>query len=420
MSTANYYYSTQKVHVPTEVFQGSLQTDVAIVGGGLTGASAALHLAEQGYGVALLEARDIAWGASGRNGGQILPGLAIPQHRLRQLVGEQDARRIWDFSLEAVALLKARVERHCIPCDLRWGYLHAAIKPRQVNELGEWQSELAQVGHVTQLLQGEALRAELNSPGYLAGLFDPTGGHLHPLNYTLGLANAAQDAGARLFSGSPVTRVRTGDPLLIETPQGHLRARYLLLCGNAYLGDLMPPIRSYVMPVGTYILASQPLPEALARQIIRHDYAVSDLNFVLDYFRLSSDHRLLFGGRVSYSTVPPPRLGDTLLARLRRVFPQLYEARADFVWGGNVGITRNRAPHFGRLAPNIYFAHGYSGHGVALTGMAGKLLAEVVAGQAERFDVFARIPHRPFPGGRALRLAALLLGTTYYRLRDLL
>ena len=420
MTLGNYYHATRRVDLTTTPLDGDFTADVAIIGGGITGVSAALHLAERGYSVALLEAGDtIGWGASGRNGGQALPGFGASQSKLKSLVGPARAEQLWRLSLEAVDLLRAQIQRFGIPADYTPGYLHAAIKPRQVRELEETQAELARYGApVGRILKGEELRARLASPRYIAALEDSLSGHLHPFNYTLGLARAAQAAGARLFTGTNVDRVEPGNTLRLHTPRGTVSAAFLLVAGGAYLGGLMAPLVGTIMPVGTYIIATEP--RADAASLIPGNEAVCDLNFALDYFRRSADDRILFGGRVSYSTLPPASLEASMLARARRVFPQLANARAEYLWGGNVDITRNRAPQFGRLAPNILYAHGFSGHGVALTGLAGKLAAEAIAGQAERFDIFTAIPHANFPGGRRLRVPALLLATSYYRLRDML
>jgi len=415
----NYYEATRRVALKTSPLDGDISVDVAIIGGGITGVSAALHLAERGYNVALLEAEHIGWGASGRNGGQALPGFGASESKVKALVGAERAKKLWDMSIEAVDLLHAQIQRFGIPCDPVIGYLHAAVKPRHVRELRESQEELAALGApVGRILEGEELRARLASPKYLAALEDSVAGHIHPLNYTLGLAKAAQAAGAKLYSQSRVTRVEPGIKVVIHTASGKISADFLLISGGAYLGDLMRPIAGYIMPVGTYIIATEQ--RADVKDMIPGNEAVADLNFVLDYFRRSADDRMLFGGRVSYSTLPPPSLPASMLARAQKVFPQLKNARVEYCWGGNVDITVNRAPHFGRLADNILFTHGFSGHGVALTGLAGKLAAEAIAGQAERFDVFAGIPHARFPGGRAFRVPALLLATTYFRLRDML
>jgi gamma-glutamylputrescine oxidase len=418
MPTNNYYQDTRRVDLSAPPLAQDLSVDVAIIGGGMTGVSAALHLAERGYEVALLEAHDIGWGASGRNGGQVLAGFGSGQAKMKALLGAESAQRLWDMSLEGVNLLHDQIRRFDIPCDPMRGYLHAALKPRQVRELEETQEEYAQLGApVGRILRGDELRSRLDSPRYLAAFEDALAGHIHPLNYTLGLAAAAQRAGAKLFAHTEVTEVTPGRRIKIRAGGHEVQAAFLLTAGGAYLGDLIRPLTGYIMPVGTYIIATEP--RADVRRLIPGNEAVCDLNFVLDYFRRSPDDRLLFGGRVSYSTLPPPSLKASMLARAVRVFPQLRDARVDYVWGGNVDITRNRAPHFGRLSNNILFCHGFSGHGVALTGLAGKLAAEAIAGQAERFDAFARIPHARFPGGRALRVPALLLATAYYRLRDM-
>jgi gamma-glutamylputrescine oxidase len=419
VALGNYYEATRRVALETPALDGDISADVAVIGGGITGVSAALHLAERGFGVALLEAEHIGWGASGRNGGQVLPGFGASESKVKTLVGAERAKKLWDMSVEAVDLLHSQIQRFGIPCDPVIGYLHAAVKPRHVRELRESQEELAALGSpVGRILEGEALRARLASPKYLAALEDSVSGHIHPLNYTLGLAKAAQAAGAKLYSQTRVARVEPGKKIIVHTGRGKVSADFLLVSGGAYLGDLMRPIAGYIMPVGTYIIATEQ--RADVKDLIPGNEAVADLNFVLDYFRRSADDRLLFGGRVSYSTLPPPSLPAAMLARAQRVFPQLKDARVEYCWGGNVDITVNRAPHFGRLADNILFTHGFSGHGVALTGLAGKVAAEAIAGQAERFDVFASIPHARFPGGRAFRVPALLVATTYFRLRDLL
>ncbi|MCB8874382.1 NAD(P)/FAD-dependent oxidoreductase [Acidisoma silvae] len=415
----SYYEATRAVDLRTSPLDGDITVDVAIIGGGITGCSAALELAERGIGAALLEAQDIGWGASGRNGGQVLPGYAIAQHKLTRMVGTEDAGRLWDMSVEATKLVEQRVRAHAIPADYRPGYFYAAIKPRHVTELEEEAEALARLGVAeAKLVRGADIQAHIASDRYRAILTEPMAAHLHPLNYTLGLGLAAQQAGARLFTRTPVKAIEEGGTVRLRTPRGTVSAKTVLVVGGAYLGRVWPQVAGYVMPVGTYIVATEPRDDV--PDLLPQNEAVADLNFVLDYFRRSADNRLLFGGRVSYSSVPPPRLGAAMLARARAVFPQLVGARAEFAWGGLVDITRHRAPHFGRLAPNILMAQGFSGHGVALAGLAGRVLAEAAAGQVGRFDVFSRIPQARFPGGRALRVPALLLATSYYRLRDLL
>lgn len=415
----SYYEATRALDLAAPRLEQDIAVEVAIIGGGITGCSAALALAEAGLRVALLEARDIGWGASGRNGGQVLPGYACGQTVLEKLVGVEDAGRLWDMSVEATGMVEELIRTHAIPADYGKGYLHAAVKPRHERELMEEAEALTRRGvSGVRVLRGAEMAAHIQSPRYRAVMTDPLAAHLHPLNYTLGLAQAALQAGARIYTHSPVLSVREGSLIRLRTPRGTVTSPLLLLAGGAYLGQLRPDMAGYVMPVGTYVMATEPRAD-IASLLPRRD-AAADLNFVLDYFRPSADGRLLFGGRVSYSAVPPPRLAASLLARMKRVFPQLSDARAEFAWGGLVDITRHRAPHFGRIAPNILIAQGFSGHGVALAGLAGRLMAEAAAGQAGRFDIFSRIPQARFPGGRALRVPALLLATSYYRLRDLL
>ena len=416
---ANYYQATRRVNFSSSSLEQDIEADVAVIGGGISGVSAALHLAEKGYKPVLLEAREIGWGASGRNGGQVLPGFGASMHTLTNLVGPSEAKKLWDMSVEAVDLLHARIVRHSIPCDPHIGYLHAALKPRQVRALHREQEELVKLGApVGRLLEGAELRQRLDSPRYIAALEDKIAGHVHPLNYTLGLALAAQAAGARIFEHARVTHVKHGQPLTLYVDRHKVRAKSLIIAGGAYLNGLEPAINGYVMPVGTYVMATEPRADVPA--LIPGNEAVADMNFVLDYFRRSVDGRMLFGGRVSYSTLPPPNLRATMLRRAVAVFPQLKDARVEYAWGGFVDITRNRAPHFGRLARNVLFLQGFSGHGLALTGLAGKLAAEAVVGQAERFDVLARIPHARFPGGQLFRMPALVLATAWFRLRDML
>jgi gamma-glutamylputrescine oxidase len=402
--------------------RGEVTADVCVVGGGIAGCSTALHLAERGYDVVLLEGKRIAWGASGRSGGQAIFGFAAGQDKLVAQVGRETARRMFDVSVEALDLLRDRVARHSIACDLNFGQMHVAIKPRQETELRAWRDELASDYGYTSLtwLDRDELHSRLATERYIGGLYDTRSGHLHPLNYTLGLAAAAESAGARIFEGSQVVRLEHGTTVVVHTAEGRVRARHVALCCNAYVDDLAPTLRARIMPVGTYIVATEPLGQARIEALIRDNVAVTDVNWVLDYYRRSADHRLLFGGRVSYSGLDPRNTARATRARMVNVFPQLADAKIEYAWGGYVDITMSRAPDFGRLTPNVYYLQGFSGHGIALTGMAGRLVAEAIAGQAERFDLFTRLRHRDFPGGRALRTPALVLAMLWFRLKDLL
>ncbi len=401
---------------------GEQECDVAVVGAGIAGCSAALHLAERGYRVALLEARRAGYGASGRSGGQLIFGLAAGQAALAAAVGAADARRLFDLSVEALALTRGLIERHQIECDYRANHLHVAVRRRHLGEIAAWERELHDTYgyHSARALDREALREHVSSERYLGGLLDPASGHVHPLKYTLGLARAAERAGVRLYENTRVLRYESGDTLRVHSEGGVIRCRHLVLAGNAYLGALAPRLARRIIGVGTYMIATEPLEEQRARALLPTGAAVADLNWILDYFRLSADQRLLFGGRVSYSALEPPGLAESMRRRMLGIFPSLADVRVTHCWGGFLDITMSRAPDFGRLAPNVLYLQGFSGHGMALAGLAGRLAAEATAGTAERFDVFARIPHRDFPGGPWLRRPALVLAMLYYRLRDVL
>lgn len=403
--------------------QGTASCDVGVVGGGIAGLSAALHLAGRGYRVRLLEAERIGWGASGRSGAQAIFGVAAGQDKLDALIGAGDARRVWDMSIEALALQRELIAAHQIDCDYVAGQMHVAIKPRQVQELHQWTEDLRQRYDYRSvaMLDQAATRAHVASDRYLAGLHDDNSGHLHPLKYVRGLAAAAERAGVVIHEGTQVQRhLRRDGSLRLVAGQGELACRQIVFAGNAWLGRTVPALQRRIMPVGTYIVATEPLGESTARALLPHNTAVTDINWVLDYFRRSADHRLLFGGRVSYSGLDPFNTAEATRQRMLKVFPQLRDAKIEYSWGGYVDITLNRAPDFGRLEDGVYYLQGFSGHGIALTGLAGKLVAEAIAGETERFDVFTRIPHREFPGGTLLRRPALVLAMLYFRLKDLM
>lgn len=410
---------------------GDSDCDVAVVGGGLAGLSAALELRQRGFEVTLLEAQAIGQGASGRNGGQAIYGLACDLTTIEDQLGRDAARQVFRMSIEALQLLRERIARFGIDCDWRDGYLGVATSARKARALrDEVELLAARYDHPLQWIEPRDLPRWIASPRYAAGAHDPQSGHLHPLKYTLGLAGAAAALGVRLHEGSPVVRLarRGAQGIELGTAAGAaLRARHALLAGNVYLDaiapGLAPALGARIMPVGTYIVCSEPLGAARAAALIPCGAAVCDNNFVLDYFRITADHRLLYGGRVSYSTRTPPDLAASMQQRMARTFPQLRGVGVEYAWGGFVDISMNRAPDFGRLSgfdDRVYYLQGFSGHGLALTGLAGKLVAEAVAGDASRFDLFARLKHRPFPGGAALRTPALVLGMAYYRLRDML
>jgi gamma-glutamylputrescine oxidase len=419
----SYYTVSAPLQPPTAPLAGTVNADVCVVGGGIAGCSTALALAERGYRVVLLEAQRVGWGASGRSGGQAIVGTAIEQADLESLVGAEDARRAWDVSLAGLALLKQRIERYRIDCDWVNGWMLAAIKPRQWTQVQSWHAELAQrYGYTsTRLIDRVELRSTIASERYIGALYDSLSGHLHPLRYTLGLARAATQAGVEIHEASRALSFGRRDGRIhVRTDGGAVECSQLVLAGNAWLGDTAPSLNRKLMSIGSYIIATEPLGEQRARQLIANNAALCDTNWILDYFRRSADHRLLFGGRVNYSLLNVRAVAPATRKRMLNVFPQLRDVRVDYAWGCLLDITLNRAPHFGRLEPDVYFLQGFSGHGIALTGIAGQLVAEAIAGTAERFDVFARIPHRNFPGGMLLRRPALAVAMLWYRLRDLL
>ena len=418
--TQSYYAATARGLVERPALDGDLQADVCVVGGGYSGVSVALNLAERGYSVVLLEAYRIGWGASGRNGGQVCSGFSAGMDSIAGWVGKDDARKLFAMVEEGKDIILDRIQRHAIDCGFVSGFFNAAVKPRHITAMREtmenWSRDFG-YDQLTLVSRDEAF-GYVNSPAYIGGLYDARGGHLHPLNYCLGLARAAEEAGARLFERSPVVAVEPGAAPWARTEKGRVRAKFLVLCGNAYLGGLVPQIARKLMPMGNYIGATQALGAERARALIPANVAVSDWNFILNYFRLAPDHRLLFGGLASYSNVPPPNLGASLKRVMTKIFPTLGDVGFDYVWGGRVGITMERTPHFGRIGSNVYFAHGYSGTGLVTTGMAGRIIAEALAGQAERLDLFARLPHTTFPGGRLMRMPTLVLAMTWFRMRD--
>ena len=382
---------------------GEHAADVCVIGGGYTGLSAALHLAEAGLDVVLLEAQRVGWGASGRNGGQMGSGQRREQAWIERRFGKGPARALWDMAEEAKALVRDLVARHAIACDLRPGVIHAACRAGEVADFHADAERLARdYGYdATAPLDRDGIRRELATQAYHGGVLDRGAGHLHPLNYALGLARAAAAAGARIFEASRADAVGEGARPEVRTGGGLVRARHVVVAGNGYLGELVPAVSARVMPINNFIIATAPLGEAAAGDLIRSDVAVADSRFVVNYFRLSADHRLLFGGGESYGYRFPADIAGLVRRRMLGVFPQLAGGADRVRLGRHAGHHRDRMPAFQRLAPNVFAAGGYSGHGVALATLAGKLMAEAVQGTAERFDVLARLPQPSFPAAPA-------------------
>ena len=413
----SYYVASAHDWEGGEPLAGAKTADLVVVGGGCTGLSAALHAARAGLQVVLLEGGRVGWGASGRNGGQMIPGLRRGAVELVSDHGVERARALLGLAFEARDLMLGLIADHAIDCDLKTaGHLQAAVRPRDVRAMAaeaECLSTVMGYPHVD-LLSAGRMRDEVASP-YCGGLLDLQGGHLHPLNYTLGLARAARAAGVVIHEHSPVTSIADARGVLARTGAGEVRASHGVLAGDALLEGLCEPVTSRIMPVANYLVATAPLDDPAS--LIANDRAISDSRFVLDYYRLSADGRLIFGGGERYSPDPPRDIAGFVRPHMERVFPQLRGAPIAHAWGGLVSVTRTRLPHVGRRG-DILFAHGYSGLGVMLSTLAGKLLVEAITGRADRFDLFAALEPPPFPGGGALRGPLHVLGMLWYAFRD--
>lgn len=418
--TDSWYAASANRQLSFPQLEGSVEADICIIGGGYTGLSCAIHLREKGYSVVLLEAERVGWGASGRNGGHCSTGQRNDQEELEAMVGLDHARQLWQLGLEAVDTVCDLIDRYQIACDLKSGDLHVAAK---ANELPEMQSY---VDKLQRSYDYQAIRfvdkAELedmtSSRRYHGGCVDTGGRHLHPLNYALGLAAAADQLGATIFEQSRATGYRQGKDVEIETETGMVKAKYLVLGCNGYLEKLAPVAARRIMPINNYVLATEPLPQATARALIRDDCAMSDTLFVVNYWKLSADNRLLFGGGETYTRRLPKDIKSFVRKYMLATYPELEHVAIDYAWGGTLAVTVNRMPSFGRIGDNIFYAQGYSGHGVPIATLAGKLISEAVTGTAERFDVMATVPTPIFPGGTLLRWPGLVAGMAWYAMLD--
>jgi glycine/D-amino acid oxidase-like deaminating enzyme len=403
------------------MLEGSLDADVCVIGAGFSGLSVALECRARGLSVVVLDAHRPGWGASGRNGGQMLAGFAKDEIIEKQL-GLEGARAAWALSVDAVKLVHERIDRYGIECDFTPGFMTVATKAKRVPDLRAWMDAATNRWGYPHLSWVDAsdMRGRIASERYLAGVYDALSGHLHPLKYCLGLADAARREGAQLFAHSPVLEVVRGARPVVRTATGEVRCRFVAACGNATLGNVLPAaIAARIAPIASYIVATESLGNARADALIRNRTAICDNNFFLDYFRVSADHRVLFGGRASSTGASPAQLTGDIRKRMLAVFPQLADTKIEFAWGGFVDITRNRAPDFGAIDPNYFYVQGFSGHGVALTGIAGRVIAKAISGDTAALDLFSRIRHARFPGGPALRGPALELGMLYHRIREL-
>ena len=427
LNRQSYYESSVQRPPAQPSLLGAQQADVVVVGAGFAGLSAAIELAQKGFKVVVLEAAHVGSGASGRNGGQAIVGYACGQGPFEQLdkrLGIGLAKQAWQYTLEGLDIIAHRMDTFSIDCDWTPGYLYVADSPRKARQLQKDLDHQAQhYGFRCDVARGSDVARLIDSPRYGLAAYENRSGHLHPLKYAMGLARAAQSLGVTLYEQTPATHLhKHAQGMRVSTAQGHVDGQYIVLAGNCMLPEygpqLAPKLTPRIMPVGTYIIATEPLNPVLCQQLIPSRAAVCDNNVVLDYFRFSADHRMLFGGRVSYTTMTPRNLAETMRQRMVQVFPQLAAAQVSHVWGGFVDISMSRAPDFGRLNPRVYYLQGFSGHGVALTGLAGRLVAEAIAQQSSRLDVFAHLSHAHFPGGSWLRTPALALGMAWHRLLD--
>jgi len=416
--TTSYYAASINHAVDYPPLKGAHVADVCVIGAGFTGISTALHLAERGYKVHVLEANRVGWGATGRNGGQIIGGISGEEKMARKL-GAEGERRLWEMRWAGHDIIRQRVEKYAIACDLKWGYLDVAIKPRH---LRDQEKELAYLLRNNFPFEVRSLSAAethetIGTDAYIGALMNMGNGHLHPLNLCLGEARAAVAQGAVISEQSQVLRIEEGARPTVHTELGSVTADAVVLAGNAYhLVDSR--LRGHLLPVNSYIAATEPLSDAQVRDINPLDLAVCDPNFILEYFRLSADKRLLFGARLNYSGHDPDRIKTVMRKRIQRVYPQLSEIKLDYAWGGTIGVTVNRVPQLGRLTNSIFYAQGFCGHGVNVTHLAGQIMADAVGGTLERMDVFANIPPVVLPGLRFYSKALVSLGVAYFRLKD--
>ena len=430
----SYYAASANVQPDYPKLQGDIEADICVVGGGFAGLSAAIELADRGYKVVVLEAHHIGFGASGRNGGQLIAGLACEQDVIEKALGFEAAKQVWGMTLEALDLVRERVKRFDINCELVDGFLGVSVGEKKGKNLRKWFDGMAAKYHYdtdAKWIEPAYLKDWIASPRYFNGYYDKRSGHVHPLNYCLGLAKGAASLGVQIYQNSAVTQMQQGETVKLLTETGAVKAKFVVLAGNIFLSEiaptLAPALAKRIMPVGTYIIGTEPIDPNLVAKLIPSNAAVCDTCFALDYFRFSggannqtqaTNPRMIFGGRVSYSAMTPRNLTQSMQARMTAAFPQLKNTKVEYTWGGFVDISMNRAPDFGRIAPNIYYLQGFSGHGVALTGLAGKLVAEAISGQAERLDLISKIKHHDFPGGKLLRTPALVLGMAWFQLRE--
>ncbi|PZW68897.1 gamma-glutamylputrescine oxidase [Pseudomonas sp. URMO17WK12:I1] len=415
----SYYAASRNPRVDYPALTEVVETDVCIIGAGYTGLSTALFLLENGFRVTVLEAAKVGFGASGRNGGQIVNSYSRDIDVIEKQVGARQAQLLGEMAFEGGRIIRERIAKYNIQCDLKDGGVFAAITGKQMGHLESQKKLWERYGHTQlELMDERRIREVVGTNRYVGGMLDMSGGHIHPLNLALGEAAAVTSLGGAIYEQSPATRIDRGPQPVVHTPNGQVKARFVVVAGNAYLGGLMPELAAKSMPCGTQVIATEPLSDELAHSLLPQDYCVEDCNYLLDYYRLTGDKRLIYGGGVVYGARDPADIEAIIRPKLLKTFPQLADVKIDYTWTGNFLLTLSRLPQVGRIGENIYYSQGCSGHGVTYTHLAGKVLAEALRGQAERFDAFASLPHYPFPGGRLLRVPFTALGAMYYQLRD--
>ncbi len=414
------YYAASANPVPARPeLQGEVETDVCVIGAGYTGLSTALFLLENGFKVTVLEAAKVGFGASGRNGGQIVNSYSRDIDVIERSVGAKQAKLLGDMAFEGGRIIRERIAKYNIQCDLKDGGVFAALSAKQMGHLESQKKLWERFGHTQlELMDAKRIREVVGTDSYVGGMLDMSGGHIHPLNLALGEAAAVESLGGVIHEQSPAVKIDRGANPVVHTPKGRVKAKFIVVADNAYLGGLVPELASKSMPCGTQVITTEPLSADLAKSLLPTDYCVEDCNYLLDYYRLTSDNRLIFGGGVVYGARDPSNIEAIIRPKMLKVFPQLKNVKIDFAWTGNFLLTLSRLPQVGRIGDNIYYSQGCSGHGVTYTHLAGKLLAEVLRGQAERFDAFATLPHYPFPGGRMFQVPFSAIGAWYYTMRD--
>ncbi|WP_432455437.1 NAD(P)/FAD-dependent oxidoreductase [Agarivorans sp. QJM3NY_29] len=417
--TDSYYAATANHSRQFAQLQRDIRCDVCIIGAGFSGLSSALHLAEKGFHVVVLEAARVGFGATGRNGGQIVNSYSRDVDVIEQRYDQKTAQALNEMIFEGGEIIRSRIQDYQIACDYQQGGVFAAYNAKQLRGLIEQKANWERFGnHQLELLDKAQLAQVVGTEAYVGGLLDRKGGHIHPLNLALGEAEALLSLGGEIYEQSPVISYQRGEVTKVLTTHGSVSANYLLFAGNAYLGELEPKLSDKAIRCGTQVVATEPLSEAQCQQLLPQNYCVEDCNYLLDYYRLTADRRLLFGGGVVYGAKPLASIERQIRPKFEALFPQLRGLKIDYAWTGNFLLTYSRMPQFGRLDSNIYYLQGYSGHGLSCTHLAGKLLAEVLSEQAQRFDVFASLSHYRFPGGRHLQVPFTALGAVYYNLRD--